>query len=425
MLDSIAGYAAKNGLPVKTALGIAVKESTLGNFTDDGTFYKLFKNKKDREYFKNLHDRFGTVQHINKGEPVGEWELINMWRSPNPYYDALSWANKHAKSEVDFKRRLAEGEKYADKQTQNLIKSGELDKSILDAGFQFYKKDPYGYNPGQANYPQLVDTRANELWNSPEIQSWYKNSNWFGYEDGKDSVYPVLAVKHGSKVNTDQCATWSNSWLRDNGYITHGNAWNLKGVDTLFNGFEGLQKPSTYDRAAIEQYNHDAADSVYKNFDSSTLDKSKPYAVNMFYNGSPALQDAYNNGDSVSGTHTGILTFNPDENRWYVTHNIHGTIYQEPFVPLQNGKGKYGVTAIYKPRKKNLVNRVKDVLGFKDGKDSIYIKPSKRGTFTAAAKRRGMSVAQLESAVLNNPSNYSKAMRKKAQFSRNARKWHK
>lgn len=58
------------------------------------------------------------------------------------------------------------------------------------------------------------------------------------------------------------------------------------------------------------------------------------------------------------------------------------------------------------------------------GKDSgIYIKPSKRGTFTAAAKKRGMSVQGFASKVLNNPSNYSKAMRKKAQFAKNASKF--
>lgn len=62
---------------------------------------------------------------------------------------------------------------------------------------------------------------------------------------------------------------------------------------------------------------------------------------------------------------------------------------------------------------------------FANGKSPIYIKPAKRGSFTAAAKRRGMTVSQLESAVLKNPSKYSKAMRKKAQFSRNTRSWKK
>lgn len=64
------------------------------------------------------------------------------------------------------------------------------------------------------------------------------------------------------------------------------------------------------------------------------------------------------------------------------------------------------------------------ISNYKHGKDSgIYIKPSKRGTFTAAAKKRGMSVQSFASKVLNNPSNYSKAMRKKAQFAKNASKF--
>ena len=60
--------------------------------------------------------------------------------------------------------------------------------------------------------------------------------------------------------------------------------------------------------------------------------------------------------------------------------------------------------------------------GYKDGK-SIYIKPSKRGSFTAAAKKHGASVAEFERRVLKNPEKYSKAMVKKARFSHNARGW--
>lgn len=59
---------------------------------------------------------------------------------------------------------------------------------------------------------------------------------------------------------------------------------------------------------------------------------------------------------------------------------------------------------------------------FNSGKD-IHIKPSKRGTFTKAAKAHGMSVQGFANKVLKNPSNYSAAMRKKANFARNAAKW--
>lgn len=60
---------------------------------------------------------------------------------------------------------------------------------------------------------------------------------------------------------------------------------------------------------------------------------------------------------------------------------------------------------------------------FGDG-GSIDIKPSKKGTFTAAAKRRGMGVQEFASKVLANKENYSSAMIKKANFARNAAKWH-
>ena len=54
----------------------------------------------------------------------------------------------------------------------------------------------------------------------------------------------------------------------------------------------------------------------------------------------------------------------------------------------------------------------------------IHIKPSKRGTFTATAKRHGKSVQSFASQVLANKENYSPAMVKKANFARNAAKWH-
>ena len=54
---------------------------------------------------------------------------------------------------------------------------------------------------------------------------------------------------------------------------------------------------------------------------------------------------------------------------------------------------------------------------------SIHIKPSKRGTFTAAATKHGMGVQEFASRVLRNKDSYSPAMVKKANFARNASKW--
>ena len=59
---------------------------------------------------------------------------------------------------------------------------------------------------------------------------------------------------------------------------------------------------------------------------------------------------------------------------------------------------------------------------FNSGKD-IHIKKSKRGTFTKAAKQHGISVQSFANKVLKNPSKYSAAMRKKANFAHNAASW--
>ena len=54
---------------------------------------------------------------------------------------------------------------------------------------------------------------------------------------------------------------------------------------------------------------------------------------------------------------------------------------------------------------------------------AINIKPSKRGTFTKAAKK-GESTQKHASRVLNDP-HASAAMKKKANFARNAATWNK
>ena len=74
-----------------------------------------------------------------------------------------------------------------------------------------------------------------------------------------------------------------------------------------------------------------------------------------------------------------------------------------------NGNVKNGLISTPRPKAK--------------GGTDIHIKPSKRGTFTAAAKAHGKSVQGFASQVLANKDNYSSAMVKKANFARNASKW--
>lgn len=73
---------------------------------------------------------------------------------------------------------------------------------------------------------------------------------------------------------------------------------------------------------------------------------------------------------------------------------------------------------------KEAIAEQNEILGsvFAEG-GSISIKPSKRGTFTAAATKHGMGVQEFASEVLSNPDKYSPKMRQKANFARNASGW--
>ena len=190
----------------------------------------------------------------------------------------------------------------------------------------------------------------------PLVAPWAKRKNPIWYALGGDFL---LNVKDGEDAGGSQCAWWQNKKLRESGYIASGNAWNLNDVDVVYSGYNPENKPTEYNRKAIEEYNHNAADNVFKEFDSKTLDKDKPYVVNMYYNGSHSQEEAYNNGRGVTGTHTGLLTH--ENGKWWVTHNIDGTIHRDRFIDLQNGNRKYGVTTIYKPRLDTFLNRAKGI----------------------------------------------------------------
>lgn len=75
-----------------------------------------------------------------------------------------------------------------------------------------------------------------------------------------------------------------------------------------------------------------------------------------------------------------------------------------------------------KEQQDNMLQGIQPMIAANGG--TIHIDKNKRGTFTAAASRHGKSVQEFASQVLANPENYSPAMRKKANFARNAAKWH-
>ena len=207
MLDSIAKYAKIEGLPIKTALGLVTKESTLGNPTDDKSVYKLMGKDKALFFKRGSGEQFIN----NKGQDVWARALVNYYKdSWNPYEEAIKTAKKKAMvnsafvkpndwgepNDPYYKKALEEynrqkaiidrvliaGEKYADRQANK--KKSSIVGNVLQAAFRDYKNNPNNYNPGQPNYQKLVNKRANEVWRSPEIQNWYKTYLKRSLEEG-------------------------------------------------------------------------------------------------------------------------------------------------------------------------------------------------------------------------------------------------
>lgn len=134
MLDSIADNAVRAGLPVNTAIGLSTKESTLGNPTDDRSARTLL-SPQNRAAWSGL----GYGQRINEyGDYVSQRDLVNMYKDQ-------------------------EDSRY-----------GKRGVSVLQGAFELYRNAPHKYNPGQKNYQQLVNKRANEVMQSPEVQQWVK-----------------------------------------------------------------------------------------------------------------------------------------------------------------------------------------------------------------------------------------------------------
>lgn len=181
LLDSIAINAKRAGLDLETALGIANKESTLGNPTQDmeniAKISKSIRSNVDRakKYAKDSGEKYkNVIYHDNGLIDRSEDEIVSFWHNPDPYLSAMSYSDKKAKSFREKTDMLIKGEAHADVQTKKIL-SQIKPMSVLEAAFRYYKSNPNRYNPGQSNYIQLVRQKGAELMSSPEIQSWMKN----------------------------------------------------------------------------------------------------------------------------------------------------------------------------------------------------------------------------------------------------------
>lgn len=153
--------------------------------------------------------------------------------------------------------------------------------------------------------------------------------------------------------HTDECATYTNTIMRNLGIDARGDAYQVGRFYTpVLNGYDGMEVDSGASRNQIMNTHRAAADKVKEFFDESQLEKDHVYPVNMYYGTSPHMKDFYEKAikekTDTFGTHTGLLLW--DGKKWVVTHNIHGRIYNTPVKQALGGlsnRNKFGVTAIY------------------------------------------------------------------------------
>lgn len=181
LLDSIAINAKRAGLDLETALGIANKESTLGNpTTDTENIAKINKSVRSevnqaKRYAKDNGKKYkNVIFHDNGLMDRTEDEIVSFWYNPDPYWDANAYSARKAKSFQENTDMLIKGEAYADAQAKKIL-SQTKPMSALEAAFRYYKSNPSGYNPEQSNYVQLVRQKGAELMSSPEIQTWMRS----------------------------------------------------------------------------------------------------------------------------------------------------------------------------------------------------------------------------------------------------------
>jgi len=187
LFDTLAINAGRANVPINVAIGLATKESTLGNPTVDETDRAILQGYKRSELLKPGDIGYEPpTQHINRGEDVNPSRLVSYgYNRNNPYKAMLDYVdaigNKRYVNSYDI---LSAEEKRVDKQAK--INANKPHKNLLQEAFEYYNSNPNKYNPGQKNYPALVEKVAREVMNSPQYKQWWNSGGKTMYNKGKN-----------------------------------------------------------------------------------------------------------------------------------------------------------------------------------------------------------------------------------------------
>ena len=187
-LDSIAKYANKVGLPIKTALGLVGQESAFGNY------FGYANNAK----FLNEYHKQGEMNRDIFGIPA--YNIVNYERLlPNKILtlvDDNAINDKYAKIGInkfgysavingdELDKLKVQHEAYPGLAKKRAKFWKDIKVPTLELAFKAYKDHPNLYNAGNPNQQNLVNNKANDVWGSPEIQKWYRTSPYVKHRLG-------------------------------------------------------------------------------------------------------------------------------------------------------------------------------------------------------------------------------------------------
>lgn len=175
MLDSIAVNAKRAGIPFSTGLALASTESTLGNAkgrrVGNTLLPWLMELNKDRDAYRQKAKSISYRGYYSPTALISNWTQI----AENPYY-AYEYDSR------GYLRTTPQPNSYYEQDFRSAVNKDTAyffdRKNPLQSGFDYYKKKPTDYNPGDPHYQDKVEANRRELVNySPEIRAYMQRNN--------------------------------------------------------------------------------------------------------------------------------------------------------------------------------------------------------------------------------------------------------
>lgn len=353
----------------------------VNRINDDGTKYRR-GGKIDKKRFKTILNDKNEKEFVNWYKNVSSILGLNENPdNPNHHYDYRGYWLENKNNNIDYN---VEGFHFPDTYKQPTHPTFSIESQ--------YANKRYGINPKEVGH-----------WEGETfIPGFYNNIINFRYKNDLERKREYLDQEYTPSEDIINYIKgiegFRSEWYKD------GN-----GIDTIGYGFTGKDAKTKFAKGITkEQADKYFADTLAQKV--KILKRDTPNWDKLNQNQRDALLSYhYNIGEgSYRNKSPKMQQALKDEDWETVVANMdYG--YNDKKNPGLKKRRDY---------ERNLFNTP---VQYKYG--GIHIKPSKRGTFTAAAKKHGMSVQGFASKVLANKGKYSSAMVKKANFARNASKW--